>query len=253
MRKMLCLCLIAILLSGCGAGAEPTTVPATTVPVTTVPATTAPVHSALYLPEYTVEQIIEYFNEVVLAMEYSDGTGDSSLVRKWCAPIRYRIAGEPTEEDLAVLEAFFVQLNAVPGFPGMYPAPEDEFSEVTLSFLDEDSFSDAFFDLLGGESAFGAVQFWYYTDTCELYTADIGYRTDVDQAARDSILVEEIVNMLGISDTELREDSIVYQYSDDNLTLSDVDWVILKLLYDPAIRPAMTQEECEAVIRELYY
>ena len=66
-------------------------------------------------------------------------------------------------------------------------------------------------------------------------------------------MLEEIVNTLGITDTELREDSIVYQYSNDNLCLSDVDWLILKLLYHPRIECGMDADQCEAVIRELYY
>ena len=37
--------------------------------------TTAPAHSALYQPQYTPQQIWEYFEEVVLHTEYSDGTG----------------------------------------------------------------------------------------------------------------------------------------------------------------------------------
>ena len=34
-----------------------------------------PPHSELYLPGYTQEQIVEYFKEVILNVEYSDGTG----------------------------------------------------------------------------------------------------------------------------------------------------------------------------------
>lgn len=225
------------------------------VPQTTVPVmeTTAPMHSELYIPEYTEELIRIYFEEVVLHMEYSDGTGNPSLVQKWLEPIRYRIIGDPTEEDLAVLTDLFDQLNQVPGFPGIREAKESEMDNLTISFLDHEAFYAAFSDILNGEDAFGGVQFWYYTDTNEIYTANIGYRTDLDQSTRSSILVEEIINMLGISDTEQRTDSIVYQYSDENTTLSEIDWLILKLLYNPAIQCGMDADSCSAVIRQLYY
>ena len=81
----------------------------------------------------------------------------------------------------------------------------------------------------------------------------MGYRTDVPQEDRNSIMKEEIINVMGISDTVLREDSIVYQYSNDNMELSDVDLLILELLYHPAIQPGMTVEECHAILSELYY
>lgn len=209
-------------------------------------------HITLYHPGCSLYQIREYFEEVVLDTEYSDGTGDTSLVQKWLSPIRYRIFGCPTEEDLAVLEGFFAHLNVVPGFPGIFPAEEDEVENLRLSFLEPDVFRDSFSYVVNGEDAFGATEFWYYTDTNELYSARIGYRTDLDQNTRNSVLIEEIVNTLGISDTLLREDSITYQYSNENMALSDVDWILLKLLYHPEIQCGMDASQCAAVIEQLY-
>ena len=186
-------------------------------------------------------------------MEYTDGTGDTTLVQKWTSPIRYRIYGTPTDEDYAVLTGLFAQLNAMPGFPGIYAAAEEESENLTLSFLQPYDFRTQFSDVLYGEEAYGATQFWYYTATNEIHTARIGYRTDVDQNSRNSILIEEIINMLGITDTVLREDSVVYQYSDENTVLSDVDWIILRILYDPAIQCGMGEETCAIVVQNLYY
>jgi len=232
---------------------EDTDVDTIPAPEDEIPEEIEPTHSSLYLPEYTPQQIIEYFEEIVLRMEYSDGEGNTALVQKWNIPICYRIYGSPTEEDLEVLEEFFVQLNEIPGFPGIYAASDDEAENLNISFLNEEDFYSVFSTFLNGAEAYGAVQFWYGTDTNDIYTANIGYRTDIDQITRTSILFEEIVNMLGTSDTELRTDSIVYQYSNDNLALSDVDWVILKLLYNPAIQCGMDYDSCSAVIQELYY
>lgn len=215
--------------------------------------TAAPEHSELYLPDYTLEQVLEYFNEVVLDVEYSDGTGNVTLVQKWNMPLRYRIYGEPTNEDWAMLSLLFQQLNSVPGFPGIQAAEEGMMENLSFSFTDGETLNESFSEILGGEWVNGATQFWYYTDTNEMYEARIGYRSDIDQASRSSILLEEVINTLGITDTILREDSIVYQYSDENLVLSDMDWLILKLLYNPAIKCGMDKEACAAVIEQLYY
>ena len=224
----------------------PETVPATTEP-------TQPLHSDLYHPGYTLEQIQDYFAEVILDVEYSDGTGDSSLVQKWIEPIRYRYFGTPTEEDLSVLEAFFTQLNELEGFPGLYPAEGETVETLRISFLEPDVFRDSFSSAVNGEDAYGAAQFWYYTDTNDIYTARIGYRTDLSQRMRNSILLEEIVNTLGVSDTLLREASITYQYTNENLVLSDVDWILLKLLYHPDMQCGMDRVRCDQVIARLYY
>lgn len=275
MKKVIILLLVlAFVLCACIAeqpaqNSEPTTVPTENGSIPTTEATeppeitesttapteapTAPPHSELYLPQYGQQQMFEYFNEVVLHMEYSDGTGDVTLVQKWVNPIYYSYYGNPTEEDKAVLEALFAQLNAIPGFPGIYPAENAYQENLSLSFLNRNDFNNSFLDVVHGEDAYGATQFWYYTATNEIYTARIGYRSDIDQTTRNSILLEEIINTLGISDTVLRQDSIVYQYSNDNLVLSDVDWVILKILYDPAIQCGMGAIGCAEIIQRLYY
>ena len=235
--------------------ADTTAAATTEVPETTTgeTETTAPVHSALYLPEYTSLQVWEYFEEVVLRTEYSDGTGNAALVQKWNEPILYSIYGTPTEEDLSVLRALFAQLNEIPGFPGIYAQAEGEPGNLMIGFWDSEDFNMYFSDFLNGEDAYGATQYWYYNGTNEIYTANVGYRTDIDQSTRTSVLIEEIINMLGVSDTVLRTDSIVYQYSDDNTALSDMDWLILKLLYHPEIQCGMDFDDCRTVIEELYY
>lgn len=234
---------------------KPTPTP-TPTPVPTPEPTPTPTpnpHSAFYLPDYTLEQVTEYFEEVVLNIEYNDGTGSANLVQKWLFPLYYNICGAPTETDLEVLQTLFEQLNAIPGFPGIHPAEDNLQESLTLSFLPPEEFRDAFSAVVNGEDAYGAVQFWYYTDTNELHTARIGYRTDLDQTTRSSILLEEVINGLGITDTVLRPDSITYQYSNDVLELSEIDWLILKLLYDPAIRCGMDAESCREVLAQLYY
>lgn len=230
---------------------------ATTVCIAeTVPETTsAPelLHSALYHPNYPQEQIQIYFEEVVLDVEYSDGAGDVSLVQKWLSPIGFRIYGDPTEEDLAVLNDLFTRLNQIPDFPGFYTAEAEGLEQLQISFLAPETFRSSYSSVVGGEDAYGATQFWYYTDTNEIHSARIGCRTDIAQEERNSVLVEEIINTLGITDTVLREDSITYQYSNANSDLSDVDWILLQLLYHPDMRCGMDAESCADVIQALYY
>ena len=194
-----------------------------------------------------------YFDEVVSDMEYTDGDGDVSLVQKWTSPIRYYIYGTPTLEDIAVLNTLFYQLNQIPGFPGISETTISDAANLTLNFLDSEEFYESFSEVTKGEEAFGAAQFWYFNLTNEIHTAQIGYRTDIDQYSRNSVLLEEIVNVLGISDSLTRTDSIVYQYSNSNMELSDVDWLIIKLLYNPAITCGMNASDYASTIATLYY
>ena len=226
------------------------TEPETTEPETTVPVETEPEHSELYLDDIPVEDVITWFNEVVLDTEFSNG-GDATLVQKWEAPIRYFLHGEPTQEDIAVLESFADWLNAVEGFPGIYPADFEMQANLQIHFTDE----QGLLSIMGQEytNSDGAVTFWYDTEN-RIYQEIICIRTDLDQYVRNSVILEEIYNGLGpVQDTELREDSLIWQGYSIPQDLTLVDWLILRLLYHPDIRCGMNAQACETVIRSLYY
>lgn len=216
------------------------------------PDPTKPLHSPLYIEGISVEQMIGYFNEVVLSMEYTSGSGDASLVQKWDRRIYYRVTGEPTAKDLQILQELFDGLNKIEGFFGIQAATGLE-ENLSIQFLNKANFEKNFASGIGYETADGAALFWYYNATNGIYTGRVGYRTDISQTVRDSVVLEEIVNVLGINDTTKRRDSITYQYASDAYQLSDVDWVILKLLYHPAMKCGMNAAQCEEVIRNLYY
>lgn len=235
--------------------------PETTEAVTepTVPPTTeaetlpAADHSELYIEGYTAEQIADFFCEVVLDTEYATGEGNFTLVQKWDAPIRYSIYGDPTDEDLAVLTGLFDGLNAIEGFPGIQSAEEWGYPALCIYFQAREDFNASFGSSIGYEDADGATEYWYFNDSNLIYEGWVAYRTDIDQLTRNSVLLEEIVNVLGLGDTVLRQDSIVYQGYSQPQELSQVDWLILKLLYHPRMERGMDASACRAVIAELYY
>jgi hypothetical protein len=210
-------------------------------------------HSEFYMEGYSVEDVLKYFNEVVLDTEYTTGEGDATLVQRWDIAIRYQVIGDFTEKDIAILENFFAELNKVEGFAGVSEATESEVPNLYIYFEDRKAFNDRYSEFLQNEYADGATRYWYYTETNDIYEGTIGYCTDMADEVKDSVLLEEIVNCLGIGDSTLREDSIVYQYGSSVTNLSKMDWLIIRLLYNPRIRCGMDIAQCEEVIRELYY
>lgn len=254
MKKNLFLCLLlcALMLVGCTpAQPEPaTTVPETTVPETTAAPTTLPPHSELYIPGVAVEDVITWFNEVCLDAEFVD-SGNPSVIQKWTQPVCFILYGDPTGEDFATLTSFTGWLNTIEGFPGISETTVDAEANLRIHFCDQEQM----IDLLGGNfyGMDGGVTFWYNHEN-EIYNAIVCCRTDVDQHLRNSVILEEIYNGLGpVQDTSLREDSIIYSGFSDPQCLTEIDELILKLLYHPDIHCGMNAEECEAVIRQLYY
>lgn len=210
-------------------------------------------HSKFYMEEYSVEDVLKYFNEVVLNTEYTTGSGDITLVQRWDIAIRYQVVGDFTEEDITTLEEFFTELNKVEGFAGVSEAAENETPNLYIYFEGRKAFNDRYYEFLQNEYADGATRYWFYTETNDIYEGTIGYCTDMSDEVKESVLLEELVNCLGIGDSVLREDSIVHQYGSSVMELSDMDWLIIKLLYHPRIRCGMDAIQCEEVIRELYY
>lgn len=233
---------------------DTTVVPETTlIPETTAtPETTIPeeIHSNLYDPDLSVEDAIRFFSEVCLDAEYIN-TGDPSRVQKWIVPIYYKLLGTPTDKDIAVVEDMAKQLNAIEGFPGMYPSSESNPANMNIYFCPESDFAPLTGYPSNGNDGF--VTFWY-NGFNEIYSSVICIRNDIDQELRNSVIMEEIYNGLGpIQDTKLREDSIIFTGFSAPQAMTNTDLLILRLLYHPALVCGMNAEECARIISQLYY
>ena len=256
-RLPLLFLLILGLLCGCSSTVQtPPTAAPETVPVTAPPtepaateAPTEPLHSGLYVPGLSVEDVIEYFNEVCLDAEYIH-SGDPSRLQKWDCPIIYALYGEPTPEDRATLATFVQWLNSVEGFPGIREAEEADSPNLRIHFCSAEEMTALMGDSFTGMD--GAVTFWY-TDNA-VYDAIICIRSDLDQHLRSSVILEELYNGLGpIQDSVLRPDSIICADYGEPQQLTATDELILRLLYHPRMLCGMDRADCEALIRELYY
>ena len=207
-------------------------------------------HSSLYIPGVSADDVISYYNEVVLDAEFSSG-GNASLVQKWTSPIYYIINGSPTQKDRQVLSDFVQWLNTIPGFPGMQETQVDALADLRIHFC---SYSQMI-DILGDDfyGCDGGVTFWYNNQN-RITQETICIRTDIDQTVRNSVILEEIYNGLGpVQDTWLRTDSIIYAGYSEPQSLTAVDELLLKLLYSSEIQCGMNASQCESVIRKLYY
>lgn len=221
----------------------------TEIPPTTVVTEPLPLHSPLYIEGLDVEEVIRYFKEVCLDAEITI-SGDPSVLQKWLDPIYYMLHGSPTDDDIATLNDFTAWLNTIAGFPGIYETKDALKANLQIHFCTQQDML-----VLMGEgftNMDGAVTFWYRQNV--IYNAIICYRTDLNQTLRNSVILEEIYNGLGpIQDTQLRPDSIIYSEYSEPQRLTEVDELILKLLYHPQLQCGMNAAECEAVIRQLYY
>ncbi len=208
-------------------------------------------HTELYIDGCSFKDAYEYFCEVVLSSEYL-GSEHSDRVQKWILPIYYELSGDYTDTDEEKIAHLAEKLNEVRGFPGMYPA-NDHYANMTISFYSSAELMRRMGSAVNNEKSDGIARYWYLLDSDVIYEAEIGCDKGISQQNRNSVLLEEILNAIGFSnDTELREDSVIYQGYTDRQHLSETDWLLVKLLYHPSIKAGMTKAECYGVIGELY-
>lgn len=213
-------------------------------------------HSDAYLPGHSQAEVIAWFEEAVLSSEYTTNESQSRLVQKWTEPIVWSFSGEYTASDEAFLTEFFEQMNDVPGFPGFVRASDPDEAAMRLIWCEKEEFYAQMGESIHGEDATGAATYWYDLETNSICSALICYRNDAltDDVTRRSVLLEEIVNSIGLgNDSETRTDSIIYQYDSSATELSDVDWLIIRLLYGTPIRCGMDADACAEIIRQVYY
>lgn len=206
-------------------------------------------HSEFYIPGVSVEDVILYFNEVAFGAEIID-YGNPYILQKWEEPIYYFLTGDFTEEDSTTLLIFNNWLNTIEGFPGIYETKDVTKTNLNIYFCEK----EMMLAIMGNEfeGTDGAVKYWYTDDI--INRATICYRTDLEQKLRNSVIIEEIYNGLGlIQDTSLREDSIIYSGFSIPQELTKIDELLLRLLYSKELKPGMCAKECEEVIRRLYY
>lgn len=228
--------------------AESTFVTDISTPETTVAPTPQPTHSSYYIPGLDTADLVRYFCEVVLDAEYVNA-GNASVVQKWSVPILYFIHGTPTEEDLLCISSTVQWFNSIPGFPGMTCVDSSEDANLQIHFTDRQDM----ISLMGQQHAAddGAVTFWYENN--QIYRGIICCRTDLDQHTRNSVIQEELYNAMGpIQDTNLRADSVIYSGFSTPQQLTEVDKLIMTLLYHPDMLCGMNATECDCLIRSLY-
>ena len=228
----------------------PTETTESTSAPTEITVETEPAHSDLFISYVSADEMVQYFSEVVLDAEFVN-SGDASVLQRWESTICYSIYGAPTDEDLQTLETFVQYLNTIEGFPGMREAEGDWEENLSIYFCDQQELMDRM-----GEQHWdldGIFTFWY-DGWNTIYDCTICIRTDIDQEARNSVILEEIYNALGpAQDTDLRQESIIYAGYSIPQALHPIDQVILQLLYHPAMACGMTIDQCDAIIRQLYY
>ncbi len=211
---------------------------------------------------YTAAQI-NYFLEIALKSEYANS---DSAIKKWDKDINIKVMGSPTPEDLITLQSVIDELNALVSgirlqvisvggnptagntsshrsIPGKYP-------NLEIYFVPESNFSQ--YEPNYQPINYGFFWDWWndrhVIDRSKVLISTVG----VTQKERSHLIREELTQSLGLmQDSYQYSDSIFYQPWTDTNYYTEIDKAVIKMLYQPEIRPGMTKSQVLDVFRTL--
>lgn len=208
-----------------------------------------PAHSELYIRGIATELMMNYFAEICIDGDV-DEEGKLKGLQRWTDPIYYVIYGECTDEDKKTIEEFCEYLNSIEGFPGIHESKDYFLTNFEFYFGSE---NDMVFRLGPGFAGADAGML-FRDEQSEIYEGVICLRTDIDQKVRNSAIVRQLCKVIGATgETDIREDSVFYTEYGENISLNDVDKVILQLFYHTKMLTGLDYVLCERIIEKLYY
>lgn len=192
---------------------------------------------------YTNEEILEYFKEVALKIEYGN---QNNSVKKWNTPIYYYLDENAKEEDQKHIQLLIEKLNEIPTLPLFIKSSLEE-ANLVIHFTS----SDTLYKIRKLPGIEGYCHFEYDKNNI-LRKSEITISSDLELETRKSVITEEIVQALGLTnDSEKYENSIFYQYASNLIYPSDLDFIIISLLYNENIKYGMNYENVEEVLNQI--
>lgn len=194
---------------------------------------------------------LEVFDVCALTMEFPGANAQQGRLIRWEKSIRVFVSGSPTREDQRFLNDFLMQLALrVPTLPNITITDRESNANMLVYYVPLNRMRSVIPDYV--EGSWG--MFHYEYNDWKMSKAWVGIATDVtNQRERNHLIQEEIVGALGLlNDHYFYEDSIVYQPWTTVQELSEVDWIMLNMLYSPLVSPGMNQTQLHRVFQNAW-
>jgi hypothetical protein len=192
--------------------------------------------------ELTIDEL-DYFVELACHQEY----GSAKNITKWNDEIRIDVHGFPNKKDKLTLQNVICEIDSLTG-DDLTIAINKNKSNLEICFYPHE-----FFNFIESHYVPGNLGYFYiyWNDQGEITKGKILISTNkLKQIERNHIIREELTQSLGLlNDLNKYSDSIFYQDWTTTQTYSDIDKLMIQLLYQPFIKPNMTQQEIYDLFR----
>lgn len=172
----------------------------------------------------------------------------NSLLKRWESDIKIYTCGAITDKDSMMLDDFIMQLSfRCPFLPRISRTNTESAANVVIYYGPLDTLKDHVPNYV--EDNWGFFTYKYNGDY-EIYQAQIAIASDVTrQRQRNHLVMEELIGTLGLAnDHNLYSDSIVYAPWTETQELSDIDWLMMNMLYHPSLSCGMSYQQARGIL-----
>lgn len=224
----------------------------------------------------TPERLTDDFVLIALHDEYSRD-GDKLIsrsapapLRRWAQPVRLRIefgaSVSPAQRarDRSGIAAYVARLQAVTDHPVSIVAEGGNYTVLILSEDERRAIGPRLSALVPGipQSDVSALASLAPQNYCTVFAYSRGDMTTYDQAValirsetpprlRRSCIHEEIAQGLGLANDSRLVRPSIFNDDEEFALLTHHDELLLQILYDPRLRPGMTETEARPIVLEI--
>jgi hypothetical protein len=214
-----------------------TTTTATTAAGTTATSqeTTGSTGAVMIPANMANQEILDYFEEIVLRREYGGGEFDG-VVCRWEQPVYVDITGEYTTEDYDWLISHIDYLNSMDGVPDI--SVVETGGNFHIFFEPLDQLPNDIPSYVEGNWGFISLN---WNSNGQVTKATMGIATDVtSQVQRNHLILEEFTQGFGLlNDSDKYADSIFQMEWTEIQSISVLDELLVRMLYSPAVEAGM--------------
>lgn len=223
--------------------------------------------------EMTPERLTEDFVQIALRDEYMREGGQlvprtvPAPLRRWTTPVRLFIEFGPSvapaqqARDRAEIAAYAARLSAATGHPVTLEPAGGNFAVLILSEDERRAIGPRLAALVPGipDSDIAAMTGLSPQNYCTVFAYSRGNATTYAQAValirsetpprlRRSCVHEEIAQGLGLANDSPTARPSIFNDDEEFGLLTPHDELLLKILYDPRLRPGMTEAEARPIV-----
>ena len=225
---------------------------------------------------YTDRMLAENFIRVALYDEYQSGNNGlvqretTSTIRKWVAPVRVglsfgaSVSAERRATDRARIGSYLTRLSNLTGHPislsdaapnfYLYVVNEDERRALgpTIHRILPDLSATDIRGLTDLSRSTYCIVYALSEGRSSIYSNAIAIiRSEHSDLMRLSCIHEEIAQGLGLANDSPQARPSIFNDDEEYALLTTQDELMLRMLYNPALRPGMTQAEAQPIIYDL--